>query len=353
MGNNGHTFLIILLGASLGGCYLTPIAPNGTTTTTTQSPTATPSPTPTSATAVKIFFNTATTGSFDAPTSDGTKPAYGSGLQVQRIYNPDNSLLAQGGYSTGSSWPAQWLSGFELGISGSSNTSASNSDCARFTSATETSSCDWSVGTAQRTNTNCSAPTGYFRVSEYDCAQSVPTTGTGSSSDGIYIRATFNRSALGSGENILAVIEYAASAVNPGPANPALCFTTAGGTAGFYPEDPSCSDFAWKVYLKHNSAEGTAQNPIQPFLLFIPPTFASVNSTLKTGGSGVSAKQIYIPLASDSSLTLFQLSRIRGLDDATKTSFKAACSNDGAGGTPANSPLCSGVIFYSITFYRM
>ena len=63
------------------------------------------------------------------------------------------------------------------------------------------------------------------------------------------------------------------------------------------------------------------------------------------------AKQIILPLPSDPALTVFQISRIRSNLDALGATVKSRCN--AANTTDANSPLCAGIILYSLTFYRI
>jgi hypothetical protein len=181
----------------------------------------------------------------------------------------------------------------------------------------------------------------------------VTSSGNGGPNDGVYIRATFNRNTayLGSYENILATLEYTASAVNPAPASPTSCFAK----GLFSPE--SCSDFVWRAYLKH-----TASEYVQPYLLLIPPTYASVvgsnQAVTQSGGTMISSKQFVIPLAADPNLTVMQISRISSnFQGSSSTCGTSAynlwyyCTANGAvtGGTP----LCAGVVLYSLTLIRI
>lgn len=338
-------FTFLAIGIVLSGC-------NGNANFTVNSSTTTISPTPSPSTtvtggarAVKILFKATSGGSFNAAPAGGTAAAVGSGLQAQRVFNPDGSLLASG--TASSTWPA-WLSSFEIGISGTSNSSAKDPNCAKFASSTEATdlSCDFGNGSG---TSPCGAPPSQFRVSEVDCSLGSPaaSNGNGGPSDGVYLRAKFNRSQLGSSENILVVMEYSASALNPAPSNPTTCFQ--GGA--FTPE--ACSDFVWKAYLKHSSSE-----LVQPYLLLVPPTFASVLVTVaptplagaQGSGTGIAAKQFFLPLAADSNLTELQITR-RQSNFPSPTNLKAFCTPTGT--IPGNSPLCAGMVFYSLTFYRM
>lgn len=282
-------------------------------------------------------------GSFDAPAAAGTKNVPGSGHRVERLFNPDNSLLAAS--PSASSWP-KWLSFAELGISGSSNDAAQNQNCARFsvdtTSSKESSQvCKFS----DNTTFACGGPTDYFRVSEYDCMRGdVPTlTGNGGGSDGVFVRINLNRdtSKLGATENLMVVLEYQASTLNPGPANPAAC--TSSGI--FDPTDTHCADMSWQMFLKHSASE-----VVQPFLLLVPPGFGFVDQANKRAGASVVTKQFFLPLASDSKLSVLQISRMRALSTSAP-GFAASCNE--APDSAANSPLCLGMVLYSMTLYRM
>lgn len=289
-----------------------------------------------------IFKQVSADGSFATAPSGGTPNDVGSGVQATQVFNPDDSVLASS--TSAATWPA-WLSSVELGMSGSLNSASTHSDCARFaTSTDENAKCKFDLST----ESSCGAPSGYYRISEYDCHDPMATPkttegiGTGSNTDGIYIRAIFNRnsSALGAYENILAVLEYSASVMNPAPSNPTSCFS--GGKI----DVESCSDITWRIFTKHSVSEN-----LQSFLLLVPPAFASINTTTGTGGSGISTKQFIIPLAGDADLKILQISRTglssKLMDDSN---FKKICAPNT---TPANSALCVGMVFYSLTFYRI
>jgi hypothetical protein len=237
-------------------------------------------------------------------------------------------------------WPL-WLESFEIGISGSSNSAATDPACAAFAGSNEILTANCSLGGTSQAN--CGAAPNQFRVSEADCTAA--STGNGSGTDGIYIRAVFNRSSsyLSSNENILVVVEYAASALHPAPDNPSQCYSS--GT--FAPE--LCSDFTWKAYVKKSPSE-----TVRPFFLFIPPTYSSVlvGGLPKQSGSTLTARQFIVPLSAvtvdSSNMTTLQLSRINATMD--QDDLNTYCTS---GSAPGNSPLCAGVVFYSITFYRI
>lgn len=292
-----------------------------------------------------IFQQSYPSGSFDTSPTGGTPDTPGSGQQAMRVFNPDGSLLASGG-TAATAWP-QWLTSFEIGISGTSNTAAPNPDCARFAQLSE-STANNCVFTSPFTsyNTTCGAGSGMYRVSEFDCTSTtLPSTkGNGGPSDGVYLRATFSRntSILASTENLLVVLEYSASGVNPSPQTPTNCFNN----GVFDSTVAGCSDMTWNAYIKHSTSE-----VVQPYLMLVPPVIGFANFTAQTGGSGVSTKQFYIPLASDPNLQVLQISRINALQNSSTVQgasgplFTTVCGPD--------SPLCVGMILYSITFYRI
>ncbi|OFZ73916.1 MAG: hypothetical protein A3K03_04780 [Bdellovibrionales bacterium RIFOXYD1_FULL_44_7] len=308
----------------LSSCLTTSIEKPSTAT-----PSPTPSPTysvPSGAKAAKIIFKNTSGGSFNSPAAGGTAPAPASGLQAVRVFDADGTQHT--------TWP-EWLTSVEIGITGTAANS-SDANCARFADATDpTTTCDFDDDAATP-EVSCGAAQYLFRVSDYDCAQTASATeGTGGPSDTVYIRASFNRdtSKLGESENILAVLEYASSALNSAPANPTTCFS--GGE--FNPTTPGCADSVWYAFLKHNAYEISNR-----FLMITPPAFAYVSATDNRGGGGVSTKQIVLPLARDSTLSVFQMSRIKGLASGN---FGSKCGT--------NSALCVGTVFYSLTFYRI
>jgi hypothetical protein len=277
--------------------------------------------------------------------------ASGKGFVPQRIFYPDNTLLAsQGPASTG--WP-NWLKNFEIGISGSKNNASTYGYCARFADQNEATdkNCNMPQGTAS-IPANCGVPLGQFRVSEADCTLGSSSTGgtaassgNGGESDGVYVRAIFDRAALGTGENILIIIEYSVASLNSPTANPRDCFNTQSGV--LTPE--SCTDFVWKMYLKNSPSD-----TVQPFLLFVPPTFYSVlgnaNSAINpSSGVGITTKQFILPLAAHPNITTMQLSRVSSHFPSLSNLSKYCTS----GSPPGNSPLCSGLVIYSMTFFRI
>jgi hypothetical protein len=318
--------------------------------------------------AAKIFFSSQSVqSSFDpigvATSSSGTSQQqttstnFHPGLQPIKVFNPDGSLLGSRTYNTdgtvssSNQWPS-WISSIDIGISGPNNLAATNSACAQFATASEANPSNTSCLTGpvtNRTQVACGAPAGQFRVSEADCVSA--TTGTGGPNDGVYLRAVFNRGQVGlaMSENILVVIEYLASSLNPAPQNPRNCFIN----GIFYPE--GCSDFTWKAFLKHNITENSSSTgiTIQPFLMLIPPmtnsVLGSANQSLNYSGANPMTRQIIVPLAADSNLSVLQISRIQN-NFPSQADLATYC---GASASGSNSPLCAGVIFYSMTFYRI
>ncbi len=316
---------------------------------------------PGGARAAKIIFRqSSSSGSFDSAPSTGTRNNPGNGHQAKRVFNADGSLLSSGG-PTASSWP-KWLSGFEIGISGASNTAAPNSDCARFAATSESvndSSCQFDTDRDGAFDagdvTQCGAPDGYFRVSEYDCTKSGSSTnaGNGGPTDGVYLRATFNRdsSILGTNENILVILEYAASVLNSAASEPSTCFSS----GVFSPTREGCTDQLWQAFMKHTPFE-----VVQPYMMIAPPATHVVNRTQGHFGGLAQSKQFILPLSGDTDITVLQLSRIKGpknLQTAFATestdAFTMFCSNEGDPNATANSAGCVGMVFYSMTFIRM
>lgn len=312
-------------------------ASTSSTTTTTAATVITGTPR-----AVKIILKQAyPSGSFDAAPVAGTVPSPGNGHPAVRIFNPDGSLLSSD--PTSGSWP-KWLKRFEIGISGPNNTSATNSNCAKFADLAEAgapaSCCFPNPAGGACTPLPCGAGSGMYRVSEYDCAQApLPADGNGGPSDGIYLRATLDRTQLGTGENLMGVLEYVASSYNTAPPSPTNCFS--GGVLS--PE--KCSDQTWKAYVKH-----TVSEVVQPFFMLVPPVQNFALSGLVSNGVSPNTRQFIFPLVSDPNLSVVQISRVHS-NLTINGAVTAACR--AAGGLPANSPLCAGIIIYSLTLYRM
>jgi hypothetical protein len=288
-----------------------------------------------------------TSGSFPSVPGGYAGTTGPSGWIATQLLRPDGTVLANSPAS--GSWPA-WLSSFDISLSGPSNSNSTNGDCARFAAAGEDTSALCDFKKAGTPTVPCGASGGYYRISEYDCHLGSQGTPSGKIDDGVQLRAVFNRSAgaLGANENILVVIEYSASALNPPVANPSQCFS--GGV--FAPE--ACTDIIWKAFLKTSPGQANAA----PFLLFIPPALAYVEPSIGlngSGGGGVSTKQFVLPLASNAALNTLQISRMvstsTGMQTGAGTPFQKTCHPGGSGA--ANSANCAGAVFYSITFFRI
>ncbi|MBI3534965.1 MAG: hypothetical protein HY072_05720, partial [Deltaproteobacteria bacterium] len=294
-----------------------------------------------------IFKESQQNGSFDKPSADGT--AANSGLLAKRLFNPDGTLLSQDPTSPG--WP-KWLNTIEIGISGKNNLSADNADCARFATAEESTNTQCGSDTAQFA---CGAPSKFYRISEYDCAKqsqykNAPSTqiGNGGPQDGVYIRIALNRDKnfLAPWENILAVLEYTASSIQPFTRDMTKCWKSDG---SMDLSDPACSSQTWQTYLKKNFAE-----TVQSFIMLIPPTHSFVTASTPLGRTPIVSKQFYIPLAMDKELSIFQISRIRAVNDISNDSdFTKWCNPSLQQNRANNSALCMGTVFYSLTLYRM
>jgi len=296
-----------------------------------------------------IFKESSTSGSFNSAPSNGTKNSPGNGHQAVRIFNADNSLLASGG-PTASAWP-KWITGVEVGISGPSNGGSSNRDCTRFSDTSEATSttCDVDQSNGNASNIPCGAADGYLRVAEYECTRAATLTsdGNGGPNDGVYIRVGLSRGTayFGSSENLMGVLEYSANSLNSGAVDPQNCIQN----GLFNPANRGCADQVYQLFIKHNAYE-----VVQPFLMIAPPSINFVDKTLKKMGGGVGTKQFMIPLASDSDLKVIQISRIRALENSETDGddFTDYCTSDGQGAT-TSSALCVGMVFYSLTLYRM
>jgi hypothetical protein len=364
----------------LSGCFVTPeslkttAATDGTASSRTPSSSSSSTPVttaadtstsvPSGARAAKIIFRqSSSSGSFDSAPSTGTINSPGTGHQAKRVFNADGSLLASGG-PTASTWP-KWLSGIEIGISGASNTGAKNPDCARFAAtneSTEGSQCSFDTDRDGEADdgTDCGAPDGYLRVSEYDCTKSasIALNGNGGPTDGVYIRATFSRDTanLGASENILVMLEYSANFLNGAAPEPSKCFTS--GT--FTPTREGCSDQLWQIFMKH-----TAYEVVQPYLMLTPGPTHVVDRANGHFGGNPGSKQFILPFSGDSNLSVLQISRIQGPKNLETSDFSAAptaestdalttfCSNSLNPTEIANSAGCVGMVFHSLTFIRM
>lgn len=280
--------------------------------------------------AVSIIFLASSSGSFDVPTAS-TVNTPGSGLQIQRIFRPNGTELAS--YAD-TDWPS-WVPSVEIGISGPNNTAAPHQDCARFSlpAVDGLAKCDFNGDSVK--DEDCGGPSRYLRVSELDCASGSTLVGNGGGSDGVYIRVRFDRNNLKPTENILAVLEYAASGLNSALASPLGCF--AGGA--FTPTGTDCSDHSYQVFLKRSASDVVAN-----YVTVVPPVTGFVDTAKKRGGSKPLTREFLLPLASDSQLQYLQISRINGLP-LSATDFTTRCGS--------NSPFCVGMVFYRLLLIRI
>jgi hypothetical protein len=300
----------------------------------------------------EVILKSGASGSFTGsiPTN-GT--AVGTGLAAVQLFDPKDGTTVLANGTSDANWPA-WLNWVTIGLSGTNNASAPNPNCATFASATEQTQANCSLG---GNTVNCGANENQFRVSEVDCGYGAPgtATGNGGPNDGVYIQAYFNRAYLGSTENIMMVVNYISSTFNPGAsANPNPAPTTPSCFSGGAFSPSSCADFTWDVFMKHSPTE-----VVQPFMMFVPPIFNYLSATAQnTTGNTNATKQFIIPFSGDQTLNTIQLSRINSLlsssPSTNTTTYLDACD---AGvirtSTGANSPLCAGIIFNSITFFRI
>lgn len=293
----------------------------------------------TGALAAKIIFKADTrTGSFNGA-SGGTVPGEGTGVQALRLFEPSETNTQIAAAKT------KWIKRVELGVSGSANTGALYPNCAKFTHPSEAS-------VMCNTTTPCAGPASYFRVSEKDCyvlsgtgcsnGTADPTgavcKGTGKATDGIYVRVQFDRTTtlLEADENILAVLEYQASSLKRDPASPASCYTALG---LFDATRAECTDQVWQIFLRANLTADYS-----PFMMVVPPSQGWMDTTTDpdTMGGPRTTKQFILPIASDPALQYLQISRIRANNS---DSLMSNCSS--------NSPLCLGMVLYSLTLFRI
>ena len=275
--------------------------------------------------AARVIFKTRSNlGSFETSNSINSN---GGNLRVKTFFSVSNDEISK----------PSWIEKVEIGISGSNNTNATSSFCANFSDGSS-SQCDFNGDGTY--DVPCNGPSDFYRISEFDC-KNTTQVGNGSQSDGVYIRTVFNRnnSALKSYENIMVVLEYSSSGLRNERSRPVVeCFTN----GVFNPSNSDCSDMSWGVYLKTSS---TANNPAI-FQYLVPPIFKKANKALNLGGSNVVTKQFILPISGNQNYSTFQMSRINATEDF---SFKSG-SNDVC---VSNSPLCVGLVFYTMTFYRI
>jgi hypothetical protein len=322
--------------------------------------------------------------SFAPPATTGTAPS--AGQKAIRLYNADGSFLS--GYVNGSpdsNWPS-WISSVEVGITGSMSTYtppgsssvyASNYNCARFADTGGDKNGNCTINGV--TSATCGAPANVYRVSEADCNANTGLgdpdgksvgVGNGTTADNVYVRVNLNRSGLASTENLMMVVNYAASSYYPADTAPSDCMTTYNPitgtgfnyavTSGWFTTGGSnltaenCSDFVWKTYMRHSKTESA----VVPFTTFIPPTYSSISgNSANKSGTTVSTRQFIFPIAGDQGIQVLQLSRTFSKLLGTDTNFTAggACDPGSAatGANGANTPNCAGLVLYSITLFRI
>ena len=108
------------------------------------------------------------------------------------------------------------------------------------------------------------------------------------------------------------------------------------------PPRSDCTDFTWQIFVK-----GSLSDLVPPFLLLAPPFYGSVNTANETGGSGIATRQFVVPLASYPDAKVIQFSRMSGIQSGTPNGATIR------GDCPSNSALCVGMVFYSMTFFRI
>ena len=251
------------------------------------------------------------------PGSDGVSN-YIPGVAATQFYDSDGVTVIT---------KPTWLDDVQLGMTGNSP----SGECATF------------GGSGQYDSS------GFFRVSEANCANpSKPSSGTGGNFDPVFIRIVLNRDAsvLGTGENLLVQIEYQASAIR---------LNSDGSSTN--PEDNL--DQLWKVFWNTSLA---ATSMPKPFSVFIPPNYASclpggsgttgapgacpAATTNPYTGAPVTVKQIMIPLSAYPTLSVIQISRIKGRVNSGSNYVANFCAS-------ADSPLCLGLVVKSITITRI
>ena len=174
------------------------------------------------------------------------------------------------------------------------------------------------------------------------------------------MRIVLNRdlTLLGSAENLMVQIEYQATGLHLN-------------TDGVDPSPENNLDQLWKVFWNTSLASQSAPNV---FSMFVPPNQAAClaggsgtaglsGSTCVNGykGAPTTMKQIIVPLSAYSTLSVIQLSRLKGRINNTDTFpssapvnyvapfFAPSTSTD----CQADSPLCLGLVIRSVTLLRI
>ncbi len=192
----------------------------------------------------------------------------------------------------------------------------------------------------------------FYRVSEVDCG---PPYGLSADlSSQIFLRVILNRDTafLGTRENLMMQLEYRATGLR----------ANSDGTNA----SPEMNlDQLWKVFWGQTLLSSAS---LTPFSIFIPPNFAHwcrKGSGGYPGGAGdcegptagrsapAVVKQILIPLASVPKNNVIQLQRVVGRGFTNPNYVTSFCTDTNAVGAGANSPLCLGLVFQSLTLLRM
>ncbi len=240
-----------------------------------------------------------------------------------------------------------WLTAVRVSVGGSQNTSARKGACGGFSPTSGSTSCSFPSVNGPSVNTfSCRGPQKLYRVSEYDCADisgggvdsAVP--GTGAMTDGVSIKIILNRdpSQLGSSENLMLVLEYQASGL-AAATQAGSCVDTQGNPLLNHPD---CVDQAYQLFARPFGIN----TGILRLLTVVPPAGGRVNAAEQSFGGPIQTRQMIVPLSTLSpSVNVLQLTRTFGLQDGSRRGFSATCHQD--------SPLCLGMIFHSLSIFRM
>jgi hypothetical protein len=275
---------------------------------------------------VKIVTGIGAGGSFTAPTTvpvatpiPSGYPGYTGattyipGVKAAQFYALDGTTISR----------PSWLFDVQLGITGISSVNT----CAAF------------GGNGDRDAQD------FYRVSESDC--SATTVGLGGNGDPVFARIILNRdaTAIGSSENLMIQIEYQASSLHLN-------------SDGISSDPEDNVDHLWKIFW--NSTLGVSSLP-NPFSVFVPPNYAACLDTgsgmdgpgscnaanIAYRGSPVKVKQVIIPLSAYPTMSVIQLSRVKGRISSNVPYVQNFCGFSG------NNPLCLGMVIRSITLMRM
>ncbi len=252
------------------------------------------------------------------PGYDGSR-TYHAGVSATQFFDVDGSTIIS---------KPSWLQDFQLGITGISSGAGA---CATFGGA----------GTYD--------VTGYYRTSELECNHAADS-GTGLSSDQVFLRLILDRTVIGTAENLMLQVEYQASGIRLN-------------SDGVSVNPENNLDQLWKIFWNSTLYTGTASNV---FSLFVPPnmsaclndgsgaTGAPGNCVSGYKGAPVSVKQIVIPLSAYPTMSVIQFSRMAGRINNTDTfSGGASVNYVSSFCTATDSPLCLGVVIKSVMLMRL